>query len=49
MKRLLREVRAHVGDAPQYDDLTVLLCGYQGVAPERMKRRDEPTASHKAL
>jgi serine phosphatase RsbU (regulator of sigma subunit) len=49
LKRVLREVRSHVGEAPQYDDLTVLLCGYQGVAADRMKRRDEPTDAHKVL
>jgi len=48
LKRLLKDLRAHVGEAPQYDDLTVLLCGFHGVAPDRVKRRDEPTTTVKA-
>jgi sigma-B regulation protein RsbU (phosphoserine phosphatase) len=49
LKRVLRDVKAHVGEAPQYDDLTVLLCGFHGVSPDRIKRRDEPTSSIKVL
>jgi sigma-B regulation protein RsbU (phosphoserine phosphatase) len=49
LKRVLRDIRGHVGEAPQYDDLTLLLCGYRGVSAERLKRRDEPTAAIKAL
>lgn len=28
LAELQRRVRAHVGDAPQYDDVTVILCGF---------------------
>jgi serine phosphatase RsbU (regulator of sigma subunit) len=49
LKRVLKDIRSHVGEGPQYDDLTVLLCGFRGVSPERLKRRDEPTAAIKAL
>ncbi|HJZ84282.1 MAG TPA: SpoIIE family protein phosphatase [Polyangia bacterium] len=29
-QRLLRDLKQHVGDAPQYDDLTLLVCGVTG-------------------
>jgi hypothetical protein len=32
-----------VGEAPQYDDLTLIVCGITETPPERKKRRDEPT------
>jgi serine phosphatase RsbU (regulator of sigma subunit) len=50
VQRLLGDVRAHVGEASQYDDLTLLVCGASGlISPERRKRRDEPTESIRAL
>jgi serine phosphatase RsbU (regulator of sigma subunit) len=49
-ERLLKDLRAHVGEASQYDDLTVLICGVRGEpSPERQKRREEITQSIKAL
>jgi phosphoserine phosphatase RsbU/P len=45
--RLMRDLRAHVGEAAQYDDLTIIVCGIAQhiVTPERKQRRDEPTQS----
>jgi phosphoserine phosphatase RsbU/P len=46
-----RTLRKHVGEAPQYDDLTLIVCGITDTPPERKKRRDEPTQenrTHKA-
>jgi len=43
-ERLQRDLREHVGDAPQYDDVTLIVLGAtDGVAPARVRRRDEPT------
>jgi serine phosphatase RsbU (regulator of sigma subunit) len=43
--RIQRDLRAHVADAPQYDDLTMIVCGIadQVISVERQKLRDEPT------
>jgi len=42
--RLQRDLREHVGDAPQYDDVTLIVLGVTGEpAPARLRRRDEPT------
>src|SRR4029079_8434376 len=46
--RLQRDLREHVGDAPQYDDVTLIVLGVTGeVAPSRARRRDEPTQTVK--
>ncbi len=46
--RLQRDLREHVGDAAQYDDVTMILLGVTAdPAPARVKRRDEPTQSVK--
>jgi phosphoserine phosphatase RsbU/P len=46
--RLQRDLREHVGDAAQYDDVTMILIGVAAdPAPARVKRRDEPTQSVK--
>jgi serine phosphatase RsbU (regulator of sigma subunit) len=43
-ERIQRDLRAHVGEAPQNDDLTLIACGIaDGVTAERMKRREETT------
>jgi phosphoserine phosphatase RsbU/P len=39
--RLLDDLRAHVAEAPQSDDLTLLVCGVTDT--ERKKRREDPT------
>lgn len=42
--RLQRDLREHVGDAAQYDDLTLIVLGVTGeVTSGRLRRRDEPT------
>jgi sigma-B regulation protein RsbU (phosphoserine phosphatase) len=47
-ERLQRDLREHVGDAPQYDDVTLIVLGVTGeVAPSRARRRDEPTQTVK--
>lgn len=44
--RLMKSLRGHVGEAPQYDDLTLIVCGIAGAAAKVLqKRRDEPTQS----
>jgi serine phosphatase RsbU (regulator of sigma subunit) len=43
--RILKSLRAHVGDAPQVDDITLIVCGITN--EQAKKRRDEPTGSHK--
>lgn len=46
--RLQRDLREHVGDAPQYDDLTLIVLGVTDEAtPARQRRRDEPTQTVK--
>jgi phosphoserine phosphatase RsbU/P len=46
--RLQRDLRQHVGDAPQSDDVTLIVLGVTAdPSPARMKRRDEPTQSIK--
>ncbi len=48
-ERLQRDLREHVGDAPQYDDVTLILLGVGGdPAPARVRRRDEPTQTVKS-
>jgi serine phosphatase RsbU (regulator of sigma subunit)/pSer/pThr/pTyr-binding forkhead associated (FHA) protein len=42
-EQIQKALRAHVGEAPQYDDLTLIVCGITETPPERKKRRDEPT------
>jgi serine phosphatase RsbU (regulator of sigma subunit) len=42
-ERIQKVLRDHVGEAPQYDDLTLIVCGITETPPERKKRRDEPT------
>jgi phosphoserine phosphatase RsbU/P len=47
-ERLQRDLREHVGDAPQYDDVTLILVGVEAdPAPARVRRRDEPTQTVK--
>jgi sigma-B regulation protein RsbU (phosphoserine phosphatase) len=42
--RLQRDLREHVADAPQSDDLTLIVLGVTGeVTSGRIRRRDEPT------
>jgi serine phosphatase RsbU (regulator of sigma subunit) len=41
--RIQKSLRTHVGEAPQYDDLTLIACGITDTTPERKKRRDEIT------
>jgi serine phosphatase RsbU (regulator of sigma subunit) len=42
--RIQRDLRAHVGEAAQNDDLTLIVCGIaDGVSVERMMRREETT------
>ncbi|HEX4456909.1 MAG TPA: PP2C family protein-serine/threonine phosphatase, partial [Polyangia bacterium] len=42
--RLQRDLREHVADAPQSDDLTLIVLGVTGEATSgRIRRRDEPT------
>ncbi|MDB4965980.1 MAG: hypothetical protein JWN44_1669 [Myxococcales bacterium] len=50
-ERLQRDVREHVGDAAQYDDLTLIVLGITGeaLAPGRARRRDEPTQTVKKI
>jgi sigma-B regulation protein RsbU (phosphoserine phosphatase) len=53
LERLQRDLREHVGDAAQYDDLTAIVVGITADAPPagRARRRDEPThpvRTHKA-
>ena len=46
--RLQRDLREHVGDAAQYDDVTMILLGVAAdPAPARLRRRDEPTQTVK--
>ena len=46
--RLQRDLREHVGDAPQYDDLTLIVLGVTADASAaRRRRRDEPTQTFK--
>jgi serine phosphatase RsbU (regulator of sigma subunit)/pSer/pThr/pTyr-binding forkhead associated (FHA) protein len=46
--RLQRDLREHVGDAAQYDDVTMILLGVTAdLAPARLRRRDEPTQTVK--
>jgi sigma-B regulation protein RsbU (phosphoserine phosphatase) len=46
--RLQRDLREHVGDAPQYDDVTLIVLGVTGEpAAGRLRRRDEPTQTVK--
>jgi phosphoserine phosphatase RsbU/P len=42
-ERIQRILRGHVGEAPQYDDLTLIVTGIVENTPEKKKRRDEPT------
>jgi phosphoserine phosphatase RsbU/P len=42
-ERIQKVLRKHVGEAPQYDDLTLIICGIAETPTERKKRRDEPT------
>jgi serine phosphatase RsbU (regulator of sigma subunit) len=42
-ERIQKVLRDHVGEASQYDDLTLIVCGITDTPPERKKRRDEPT------
>jgi serine phosphatase RsbU (regulator of sigma subunit) len=42
-----RTLRKHVGEAPQYDDLTLIVCGIAETPAERKKRRDEPTQENR--
>ncbi len=42
-QRIQTVLRAHVGEAPQYDDLTLIVTGITETTPDRKKRRDEPT------
>ena len=44
-ERLQRELREHVGDAPQYDDVTLIVLGVTDGCRARAasRRRDEPT------
>lgn len=47
-ERLQRDLREHVGDAAQYDDLTLIVVGaIEQPNAARVKRRDEPTQSVK--
>jgi serine phosphatase RsbU (regulator of sigma subunit) len=47
--RLQRDLRQHVGDAPQSDDVTLIVLGVTvDPSASRVKRRDEPTRSLKA-
>jgi sigma-B regulation protein RsbU (phosphoserine phosphatase) len=48
-ERIQRGLRAHVGEAPQYDDLTLIVCSITETPPERKKRRDEPTQNFPTL
>jgi serine phosphatase RsbU (regulator of sigma subunit) len=42
--RLQRDLREHVVEAPQYDDVTLIVLGVTAeAAPGRVRRRDEPT------
>jgi sigma-B regulation protein RsbU (phosphoserine phosphatase) len=46
--RLQRDLREHVGDAPQYDDVTLMVLGVTDDPPaSRVRRRDEPTQTVK--
>ena len=47
--RLQKDLREHVGEAAQYDDLTLIVFGIAATTPERQKRRDEPTQSVKPI
>jgi sigma-B regulation protein RsbU (phosphoserine phosphatase) len=48
-QRLMKDLRTHVGEAAQYDDLTLIVVGIADhVTPERKKRREETTASVKS-
>ena len=38
-------MKCHVGEAAQYDDLTLIVCGVSEPTDDRKKRRDEPTQS----
>lgn len=42
-ERLQRDLREHVADAPQYDDLTLIVLGVTEDASRVRARRDEPT------
>ena len=43
-KRLLSDLHAHVGEAPQSDDITILVVGVDDPVQPRAPRRDEHTA-----